>query len=432
MSSTATSSSAYVSATSNNNSTKISAPKTPMSQINNYNSTMKSSGAVTASSSSSMGSSGKKPLVTASLALASSASTNSSSLASSRLMSPKTTTLQYTTYNNNNKSMQSPLIQAAVNNIPPRVDTTASTSANLAYMISTPMSPTFRSSATQPSYGASSSGGGGGGVGGNANKKESVVQEEITIQQLTISGYSDNNAGNSTGTASSLLNTFPSLVISKEQQQQTTTTTTNETCVGSGPQAPPPPPPATQPSLVVERQIDPLIAQKRVDDFELLTTVGTGTFGRVILVRHKVTKGYYALKLMSITEVIRLKQIEHVRNEKDILSLVNHPFIINFFWTTHNDTFLYMLLEYVCGGELFSYLRNAVKFPNDTANFFAAEITSALEYLHTLSIVYRDLKPENLLLDQQGHVKLCDFGFAKRSAERFANHQSINRTIFRL
>jgi protein kinase X len=68
-----------------------------------------------------------------------------------------------------------------------------------------------------------------------------------------------------------------------------------------------------------------------------------------------------------------------------------------------------MLLEYVCGGELFSYLRNAVKFSNETAVFFAAEIVSALEYLHSLSIIYRDLKPENILLDEQGHIKLADF-----------------------
>jgi protein kinase X len=150
----------------------------------------------------------------------------------------------------------------------------------------------------------------------------------------------------------------------------------------------------------------------------LLTTVGTGTFGRVLVVRDKSTKAYYALKIMSIAEVLRLKQTEHVKNEKEILSQVKHPFIINLYWTCHTDKFLYMLLEYVCGGELFSYLRNAVKFSNETAVFFAAEIVSALEYLHSLSIIYRDLKPENLLLDRLGHVRLCDFGFAKKVYDR--------------
>jgi serine/threonine protein kinase len=77
-----------------------------------------------------------------------------------------------------------------------------------------------------------------------------------------------------------------------------------------------------------------------------------------------------------------------------------------------------MLLEYVLGGELFSHLRRAGKFPNDTCRFYAAEIVLALEYLHSLDIIYRDLKPENLLLDAQGHVKITDFGFAKKVEDR--------------
>lgn len=167
-----------------------------------------------------------------------------------------------------------------------------------------------------------------------------------------------------------------------------------------------------------EHKVDEKSLQSKIDQLELLTTVGTGTFGRVIAVKHKQTDDYYALKIMSIAEVLRLKQTEHVKNEKDILTQVKHPFIINLYWTCHSERFLYMLLEYVCGGELFSYLRNAVKFSNDTAVFYAAEITSALEYLHSLSIIYRDLKPENLLLDRNGHIRICDFGFAKKVHDR--------------
>jgi len=87
-------------------------------------------------------------------------------------------------------------------------------------------------------------------------------------------------------------------------------------------------------------------------------------------------------------------------------------------WADHNDKYLYMLLEFVCGGELFSYLRNAGRFNNAKSNFYAAEIVSALDYLHGKTIVYRDLKPENLLLDLEGHLKLTDFGFAKRLEDR--------------
>ncbi|XP_042225306.1 cAMP-dependent protein kinase catalytic subunit 3-like isoform X2 [Homarus americanus] len=124
------------------------------------------------------------------------------------------------------------------------------------------------------------------------------------------------------------------------------------------------------------------------------------------------------MKILAISDVIRLKQIEHVKNEKNILRLVTHPFIIDMYWHYRDDRFLYMLFEYVCGGELFAYLRNAGKFPMTTASFYASEIVSALEYLHSLSVVYRDLKPENLLLDRDGHLKITDFGFAKKLTDR--------------
>ncbi|XP_013392219.1 cAMP-dependent protein kinase catalytic subunit PRKX isoform X2 [Lingula anatina] len=156
----------------------------------------------------------------------------------------------------------------------------------------------------------------------------------------------------------------------------------------------------------------------KLAEFELLSTLGTGTFGRVVLTRHKETKEYFALKIMTISEVIRLKQVEHVRNEKAILKTINHPFIVNMLWAHHDETFLYMLLEYVPGGELFSYLRNAGRFNTATGNFYAAEIISALDYLHGSGIVYRDLKPENLLLDREGHLKITDFGFAKKLSDR--------------
>ncbi|XP_052783689.1 cAMP-dependent protein kinase catalytic subunit PRKX-like isoform X3 [Mya arenaria] len=159
-------------------------------------------------------------------------------------------------------------------------------------------------------------------------------------------------------------------------------------------------------------------SSRKLSDYEILSTIGTGTFGRVVLVRNRETRNYFALKVMAVTEVIRLKQIEHVKNEKEILSSISHPFIVNMLWANHDEAFLYMLMEYVPGGEVFSYLRNYGRFSNSMANFFASEIVSALEYLHSRSIVYRDLKPENLLLDRDGHLKITDFGFAKKLLDR--------------
>ncbi|XP_029459555.1 cAMP-dependent protein kinase catalytic subunit PRKX isoform X1 [Rhinatrema bivittatum] len=156
----------------------------------------------------------------------------------------------------------------------------------------------------------------------------------------------------------------------------------------------------------------------KLQDFETMSTVGTGTFGRVHLVKEKTTGNYYALKIMSIPDVIKLKQEQHVQNEKSVLKEINHPFLIRLFWTFHDDRFLYMLMEYAPGGELFSYLRNMGRFSNSTGLFYSAEITCAIENLHLKEIVYRDLKPENILLDKEGHIKITDFGFAKKLTDR--------------
>lgn len=153
-------------------------------------------------------------------------------------------------------------------------------------------------------------------------------------------------------------------------------------------------------------------------DFSLVQTVGTGTFGRVFLTKYKRTDTFYAMKVLKKVDVVRLKQVEHINSEREILSQVNHPFIVNLFCTFQNEINLYMLMEYVIGGELFSHLRRAGRFSNDVTRFYAAEIVLAIEYLHGIDIIYRDLKPENLLLDSRGHIKIADFGFAKRVEDR--------------
>uniref|UniRef100_A0A0R3RMC0 Protein kinase domain-containing protein n=1 Tax=Elaeophora elaphi TaxID=1147741 RepID=A0A0R3RMC0_9BILA len=160
------------------------------------------------------------------------------------------------------------------------------------------------------------------------------------------------------------------------------------------------------------------ITSVSIDAVERMRTIGiliegTGSFARVYLACDTSKKHYYALKKMSISKIIITRQINHVFSEKKILASLRHPFIVKMYSSKCDERNLYILFEYIPGGELFSYLRNAQRFPDITARFYACEVILALEYLHSKNIAYRDLKPENLMLTKIGHLKLTDFGFAK-------------------
>ncbi|KAG7703302.1 hypothetical protein KL933_004538 [Ogataea haglerorum] len=148
-------------------------------------------------------------------------------------------------------------------------------------------------------------------------------------------------------------------------------------------------------------------------DFIIMRTLGTGSFGRVHLVKSVHNNRFYAIKVLKKAQVIRMKQVEHTNDERRMLKLVEHPFLIRMWGTFQDAKNLFMVMDYIEGGELFSLLRKSQRFPNPVAKFYAAEVTLALEYLHSHNIIYRDLKPENILLDRNGHIKLTDFGFAK-------------------
>jgi len=147
--------------------------------------------------------------------------------------------------------------------------------------------------------------------------------------------------------------------------------------------------------------------------------LGAGTFGRVLLVRlrspsHQTRSvNCFALKVLRKSEIVRLRQVEHVNAERYIMSRVRHPFIVDLYATFQDSLNIYMLLSYVPGGELFTHLRRAQRFTPDVTRFYLATIVLALKYLHSFNIIYRDLKPENLLLDSRGYLRLTDFGFAK-------------------
>ncbi|KAG9056824.1 camp-dependent protein kinase catalytic subunit [Serendipita sp. 407] len=148
-------------------------------------------------------------------------------------------------------------------------------------------------------------------------------------------------------------------------------------------------------------------------DFVIHRTLGTGSFGRVHLARSKHNMRYYAIKVLAKEKVYRMKQVEHTNSERAMLARVQHPFIVNLWGTFQDSLNLYMIMDFVPGGELFTLLRKSQRFPNPVAKFYAAEVALALDYLHGQDIIYRDLKPENILISADGHVKVTDFGFAK-------------------
>lgn len=169
------------------------------------------------------------------------------------------------------------------------------------------------------------------------------------------------------------------------------------------------------PSLPVSPDAKPALDNgvNPLDHYIIKQTLGTGQFGRVHLAQSHVDGQHYAIKIISKRDVVRQRHTKHINNERAILDTVSHPFLVNMYDTFQDDTHLFIVMEYVQGGELFRILRRQKKFDQDTTRFYAAEVILALEYMHELDIAYRDIKPENILLDAEGHIKIVDFGFAK-------------------
>lgn len=163
-----------------------------------------------------------------------------------------------------------------------------------------------------------------------------------------------------------------------------------------------------------ERWRNPKSTPASLDDFDRLKTLGTGSFGRVMLVQHKSSKEYFAMKILDKQKIVKLKQVEHTLNEKKILNCIRFPFLVGLKFHFKDTSNLYMLMDFVNGGEMFGHLRRLGRFSEPHTRFYAAQIVEAFEYLHYLDIIYRDLKPENILIDTKGYLKVTDFGFAKR------------------
>ncbi|KAM3610647.1 uncharacterized protein V6R79_006901 [Siganus canaliculatus] len=150
------------------------------------------------------------------------------------------------------------------------------------------------------------------------------------------------------------------------------------------------------------------------DHLDVVATLGVGGFGRVELVKVHDEDITFALKVIKKKHVVDNRQEEHIHSERKILAEARSPFIVKLYRTFKDNKYVYMLLEACLGGEIWSLLRDRGSFDEPTAKFCVGCVTEAFEYLHRKGVLYRDLKPENLMLDNEGYIKLVDFGFAKK------------------
>lgn len=125
-------------------------------------------------------------------------------------------------------------------------------------------------------------------------------------------------------------------------------------------------------------------------DFKMLTTLGSGTYGKVVLVKHSETQKLYAMKILKKKEIKEKNQVEHTKTERRVLEKVQHPFIVRMKYAFMDKEKLYFVLDYCNGGELFFYLTNLRRFREDAARFYSASILLALKHLHELNVVYRE------------------------------------------
>uniref|UniRef100_A0A8P0PR31 non-specific serine/threonine protein kinase n=2 Tax=Canis lupus familiaris TaxID=9615 RepID=A0A8P0PR31_CANLF len=171
----------------------------------------------------------------------------------------------------------------------------------------------------------------------------------------------------------------------------------------------------SDPSAAEEMEVAVSKARAKVtmNDFDYLKLLGKGTFGKVILVREKASGRYYAMKILRKEVIIAKDEVAHTVTESRVLQNTRHPFLtaLKYAFQTHDR--LCFVMEYANGGELFFHLSRERVFTEERARFYGAEIVSALEYLHSRDVVYRDIKLENLMLDKDGHIKITDFGLCK-------------------
>ncbi|KAL0240806.1 hypothetical protein GEMRC1_006042 [Eukaryota sp. GEM-RC1] len=159
------------------------------------------------------------------------------------------------------------------------------------------------------------------------------------------------------------------------------------------------------------------IVSPSISDFEIIKPISRGAFGRVFLAVKKRTGDTYAIKVLKKDDMVRKNQVNRIKTERNILTSTDCPFLIKCYWTFQSSKHLYIVMEYVSGGDLYSLLNNVGRLPEDTAKYYVAEVILSLEYLHAVGIVHRDVKPDNLLVSEDGHIKMIDFGLSHYGIE---------------
>ncbi|CAH2284911.1 rho-associated kinase 1 [Pelobates cultripes] len=147
----------------------------------------------------------------------------------------------------------------------------------------------------------------------------------------------------------------------------------------------------------------------KAEDYEVVKVIGRGAFGEVQLVRHKSTRKVFAMKLLSKLEMIKRSDSAFFWEERDIMAFANSPWVVQLFYAFQDDRYLYMVMEYMPGGDLVNLMSN-YDVPEKWARFYTAQVVLALDAIHSMGFIHRDVKPDNMLLDKSGHLKLADFG----------------------
>ena len=150
-----------------------------------------------------------------------------------------------------------------------------------------------------------------------------------------------------------------------------------------------------------------------INDFEIIKTIGSGSFGKVYLVKNKSNNHYYAMKSLEKSLIKQKNQEEHTISERILMSKLNNPLLVKLHYCFQDKKYLYFIMELVQGGELLYHLKKQIRFDDERTRFYISELILALEFLHNNNIIYRDIKPENILIDKTGHIKLIDFGLSK-------------------